>query len=177
MRSRGTWLIASAVLIAAGCNGSKPPPPTYTAGGKVVYADGEAPTGGTLQFQPQSAGSVSAFAEVGEDGKFTLSTIVDGRKIGGAVAGTFQATFIPPVGADQRGGSSGGPAGDIHGAGEGRQRVHAHHPAAARIAGRSWRLASSPVSAHGELARLADPQLDSRARTAEPAVGAGRLFL
>ena len=70
----------------------------------MVYADGEALTGGTLQFQPQSGGSPSPFAEVGKDGKFTLSTLYEGKRIEGAVEGEFKVTFIPPVGPDQSGG-------------------------------------------------------------------------
>ena len=100
MRSCGTWLAVSAVLLAAGCDGPKPPP-TYTAVGKVVYADGEALTGGAVQFRPQSDASPAAVAEVGKDGKFTLMTLVDGKQIGGAVAGSFRVTFIPPLGPDQ----------------------------------------------------------------------------
>ena len=102
MRSCGTWWITLAVLVAAGCEGPKAPR-TYSAGGKVIYADGEVLTGGAVQFRPQSDTSPSAVAEVGKDGKFTLSTIVNGNKIAGAVEGSFHVTFVPPVGADQTG--------------------------------------------------------------------------
>ncbi len=57
-----------------------------------------------MQFRPQSDASPAAVAEVGKDGKFTLSTIVDGKKFAGAVEGSFHVTFVPPVGADQAGG-------------------------------------------------------------------------
>ncbi|HVS40602.1 MAG TPA: hypothetical protein VMS17_33915, partial [Gemmataceae bacterium] len=103
MRFCATTLAAAAVLLAVGCNGPKPPA-TYTAIGKAVYADGAALAGGTLQFQPEAAGAPSAFAEVDKDGRFTLLTIVDGKRINGAVEGNFHVTYIPPVGADQKGG-------------------------------------------------------------------------
>ncbi len=102
MRFWGTWWIAFVTLLAAGCDVPKAPR-TYPAGGRVVCTDGEALMGGAVQFRPQSDDSPAAVAEVGKDGKFTLSTIVNGKKIAGAVEGSFHVTFVPPVGADQTG--------------------------------------------------------------------------
>jgi hypothetical protein len=100
MRSRVTRLAAWVVLIAAGCGGPKAPP-MYPATGKVVYTDGAAMPGGTVQFQPQPDGPLSAFGEVGKDGLFSLITMVDGKKIAGAAPGSYRVTIIPPFGPDQ----------------------------------------------------------------------------
>jgi hypothetical protein len=92
------WL--AAVMLAAGCGGPKPPD-TYPAGGKVVYADGAALTGGTVEFQAQAAGAPSAVGEVGKDGAFALYTLFNGSKVAGAAAGRYRVLVIPPFGADQ----------------------------------------------------------------------------
>jgi hypothetical protein len=100
MGSSGTWLAALTVLLVAGCGGPKAPP-TYAAGGKVVYAGGGVLTGGAVQFQSEADANLSALGEIEKDGTFSLYTIVDGKKMAGAVEGRYRALVIPPSGANQ----------------------------------------------------------------------------
>ena len=100
MPRRWTRLAPLIVLAVVGCEQHKGPT-TYPAGGKVVYPSGAPMSGGAVQFQPQPDASLSSFGEVGNDGRFSLFTIVDGKKIAGAVAGPHRVVVIPPLGADQ----------------------------------------------------------------------------
>lgn len=100
MSYRWTRLAALVVLTVAGC-GEHRGPATYGASGKVVYANGEPMSGGTVQFQPQNDASVSTFAEIEKDGTFSLCTLVHGKKTAGAIEGPHRVTVIPPMGANQ----------------------------------------------------------------------------
>ena len=60
-------------VLLIGCGGQGPP--TYQAGGKVVFSDGTPLGGGTIEFRPVRAEkSVTARGTIQPDGTFQLST-------------------------------------------------------------------------------------------------------
>ena len=97
MRWRWKWALALAALVGCGPKG----PATYPAGGKVLYPDGQPMVGGAVQFQPSDGGAGAAVAEIQKDGHFTLCTITDGGKTGGALAGSYRVVVLPPLGGNQ----------------------------------------------------------------------------
>lgn len=77
------------MVFASGCNQN---PATYPVRGKVVYADGKPVTAGTLEFETVGTDlPVTATAEIGSDGQFTLGTYTADD---GALAGKHRAAVI-----------------------------------------------------------------------------------
>jgi hypothetical protein len=87
----------------AGCS-KEPTLETYPVDGRVVVKGGQPPAGWAIRFQPKDDTSLIVGGEIGEDGKFSLSTVKGKDKFAGAVVGQYRVTIIAPISADQRGG-------------------------------------------------------------------------
>jgi hypothetical protein len=80
------------LVAACGCNSGRLP--TYPAGGKVTFADGQPLAGGWIEFRAKDlTPPVSARGEIKPDGTFRLGTYEPGD---GAVVGQHQALIVPP---------------------------------------------------------------------------------
>jgi len=56
-----------------------------------------------LLFAKEGDTTLTVTGDVQPDGTFTLQTkLIDGRKLPGAVAGTYRVTFNPPYGQDRK---------------------------------------------------------------------------
>ncbi len=93
--------LAGALVLAAGCARVEMPR-TYPVTGTVAFRDGEPIRGGAVQFMSASDPSLSISGQIQEDGTFTLYTLKDKTKVGGAPEGTYTVTFLPPLGEDRR---------------------------------------------------------------------------
>ena len=88
-------------LFIPACSPSKDAgPKTYPVKGKVVDQQGKPFGKGMIEFRAQAA-SLNAFGEIQEDGSFTLHTMADTAKLGGAPEGEYQVTLVPPQSADR----------------------------------------------------------------------------
>jgi hypothetical protein len=86
-------LVAMGLLTLGGCGGGSVP--TYGAGGKVVFPNGEPLGGGKVEFRPVAAPQpVVARGEIQPDGSFRLSTF---RPNDGAVEGEHVVLVVPPL--------------------------------------------------------------------------------
>jgi hypothetical protein len=95
----GSILIVAACL--AGCGKRPPPlPTTYPVRGKVAYRDGTLLGGGMVQFVPEGYPEVTTSATINPDGTYSLTTMRDGLRAEGAVAGANRVMVIPPPGLD-----------------------------------------------------------------------------
>ena len=94
MLRRGTVLVLLVSLLAlAGCATRGPVlPPTVAARGKVLLANGQPLRGGRIQFNKIDPKTVDAFADVGNDGSFVLTTY---QPDDGAVPGRYVVTISP----------------------------------------------------------------------------------
>lgn len=79
-----------------------PPPVTFPVTGKVVAKPGQQIAGGVIEFSPASGAARAASGELQADGTFTLSTFAEGKRVPGAMEGTYQVTVIPPIPPDQK---------------------------------------------------------------------------
>src|SRR5262249_49138770 len=94
-------LLAGWVALAGvGCKQGTPPPKTYPATGKVVTKRGTPLGAGLIQFVPTGGTRYTTTGEIKPDGTFSLSTLVDGKHVDGAVEGTYDVTVLP-ASADQ----------------------------------------------------------------------------
>lgn len=75
--------------LSLGCGGAKPKPPpkTVAVSGKVTLASGTPVTAGRIIFKPQSPGMQEAIADIGSDGKYSLTTY---NKDDGTVPGDYK---------------------------------------------------------------------------------------
>jgi hypothetical protein len=79
------WLVASWL---AGCGHRDAPlPPTFPVHGRVCYADGSPVVNGLVQFQPEADRSVTTTGIIAGDGSYALTTVRNGLRAKGAVAG------------------------------------------------------------------------------------------
>jgi hypothetical protein len=101
-------LVATAVVIAAGCNSAPPLPQTYSATGTVVYLGEQPMKGGSIQFSLADEPLMRVVSEIGVDGTFTLRTVKDNSNAAGAPEGEYVVTVQPPSADDSRGGIQGG---------------------------------------------------------------------
>jgi hypothetical protein len=106
LRVRGEWLFRGwatamsirflslvAWLCMAGCGASSLP--TYPVTGEVVFPDGSPLSGGVVEFRSlQGTPAVVARGEIGQDGKFSLTTFKPGD---GAIAGEHQVMVSPAM--------------------------------------------------------------------------------
>ena len=91
----GLGLLLLTVVIV-GCGNSGPePPPTYPVTGTVLWKKGEPVRGGLIEFQPTSGNQYTTNAEIGEDGTFSVKTLMKGKKLPGAQEGKYRVTVIP----------------------------------------------------------------------------------
>lgn len=89
-------LVLAGMLCWLGCGHRPAPlPATYRVHGTVVYKDGTPVTRGLVQFQPQADASVTTTAAIGKDGAYSLTTMRDGLRAEGAVAGPNRVIVIP----------------------------------------------------------------------------------
>jgi hypothetical protein len=106
-RSALHGLVATAVVIAAGCNSSPPLPKTYPATGTVVYLGEQPMKGGSIHFSLADEPLMRVLSEIGADGTFTLRTVKDNSSAAGAPEGEYVVTIQPPAVDDSRGGVQG----------------------------------------------------------------------
>jgi hypothetical protein len=85
--------LGALLLAFAGCGGQAK---TYPVEGKVVYEDGAAVNGGTVEFMAAmpDGKTPNAHGTINEQGEFILGTFADGD---GAVAGEHRAVVLQPV--------------------------------------------------------------------------------
>ncbi len=87
-----TWPAAIALASLIGCSSGGQP--TYRAGGRVTFPDGQPLDGGVVEFRSLDLQpSVSARGYIQADGTFQLTTFKPGD---GAVEGEHRATVSPP---------------------------------------------------------------------------------
>jgi hypothetical protein len=84
-------LSLSAVLL--GCQRSTPPPVTHPVQGKVLL-DGQLLTEGAVEFQALAEPSWTTLGDINTDGVFTLSTLHEGKRVPGAIAGEYRVTVL-----------------------------------------------------------------------------------
>jgi len=90
-------LLAVAVCFQGGCGQpDQDLPATYEVKGTLVSADGQPIGGGMIEFRSKAGASLSAVGRTQPDGTFSLTTMVNNRKVPGAVAGPHQVTVMPP---------------------------------------------------------------------------------
>ena len=89
------WILV--LLAAPGCNDTPQAPPreTYPVTGEVMIAPGEPLNRGTIQFESTTDNSMTAIGEIGPDGRFSLTTYLDGVKLEGTLTGPSRVTIIP----------------------------------------------------------------------------------
>jgi hypothetical protein len=94
MLRRGTVLVLLVSILAlAGCSSRGPAlPPTVAARGKVLLANGQPLRGGRIELHKLDPKTVDAFADVGNDGSFVLTTY---QPDDGAVPGRYVVTISP----------------------------------------------------------------------------------
>lgn len=91
------------LVAVAGCGPSLPAPPTVLPVSGTVLLAGKPVTSGQVQFTKDGDTTLTVIGDVQSDGTFTLQTkLIDGRKLPGAVAGTYRVTFNPPYGQDRK---------------------------------------------------------------------------
>lgn len=102
MSSRANWVSSATIVVAlfvfcVGCSqrDSSGDLKTYPVSGSVVDKTGKPVTGGAIQFRSIDSGGQAALVELKPDGSFSLTTIVDGKKIPGAVEGNHEVTYFP----------------------------------------------------------------------------------
>jgi hypothetical protein len=104
------WSLAIAALVgevpfSAGCGQAAPAVPdpvTHAVSGVVLGKDGRPIAGGAIQFRQVGDTNQTSLGDIKPDGAFTLRTVLaDGRKLPGAVAGTYEVTIFPPMNAPQ----------------------------------------------------------------------------
>jgi hypothetical protein len=104
---RSLWVgaLLLGALSSAGCQPAAPAVPdpvTHAVSGSVVGKDGRPVAGGAIQFRQVEDSNQTSLGEIKPDGAFSLRTVLaDGRKLDGAVAGTYQVTIFPPMDAPQ----------------------------------------------------------------------------
>jgi hypothetical protein len=94
----GAALVATAALCISGCGGDAASSGTTQANlnpvrGKVVREDGSAVSGGFIEFNSEATGA-HATGQIGKDGSFELSTMVDGQSQAGAPPGTYTVMVV-----------------------------------------------------------------------------------
>jgi hypothetical protein len=91
-------LLAAGLCCPAGC-GRAPEnlPATCEVTGTVLAADGKPMSGGLIEFRSRTQNTLPATGRIGADGTFALTTMVDQKKLPGAVAGSHQVTVMPPL--------------------------------------------------------------------------------
>jgi len=105
VRSRWIDLLTPPIIMAlcAGC--SKTPsgsePTTFPVTGQVVDSSGQPLTAGTVEFQSTADKKSRAVSEIAADGSFSLSTLVDGQLVPGAIEGPHQVSIHPYQTADR----------------------------------------------------------------------------
>jgi hypothetical protein len=91
-------LLALAACFQSGCGASDEPlPATYEVTGSVLAADGQPMPGGMVEFRSTAGESFSAIGRIQPDGTLSLTTMVNGKKLPGAVAGRHQVIVMPPL--------------------------------------------------------------------------------
>lgn len=96
-------LLAVGTCCQSGCGGRSKEeiPSTHEVTGTVVSADGTPLAGGMIEFRSKAGTPRSAIGMIQPDGTFSLSTMVGGKKLVGAVAGLHQVTVMLPPPATQ----------------------------------------------------------------------------
>jgi hypothetical protein len=91
-------LLAAGLCCPLGC-GSPPEnlPATCEVTGTVLAADGKPLGGGLIEFRSKTQNTLPATGRIGADGTFALTTMVNQKKLPGAVAGSHQVTVMPPL--------------------------------------------------------------------------------
>jgi hypothetical protein len=97
LRSLTAGLAMLAVCCQLGCGSAKKGnlPSTHEVKGTVVSADGKPLPGGMIELRTTEGRPLSALGTIQSDGTFTLTTMIDGEKLPGAVAGAHQVTVMP----------------------------------------------------------------------------------
>jgi hypothetical protein len=101
-RAAAALLLGLCLLPAAGCRGRGALPPTYPAGGSVVYRGGQPFPGGTIEFVSLTDPSVAVSGEIQDDGTFALHTLKNTDRADGAAEGSYRVTVLPRLPADQK---------------------------------------------------------------------------
>jgi len=91
----GPLLMEVACVLGCGAR-PQPLPTTYPVHGTVTYRDRKPVTGGLVQFQAQAEPSVTTVATIQSDGMYRMSTMRNGLRVDGAVAGPNRVIVTPP---------------------------------------------------------------------------------
>ncbi len=90
-------ILAAALIFVGGCGEGEdtgPEPTTHAVKGTVHHADGKPLFAGMVEFKPVKDGHANGFGTV-EDGKFTLTMMLNGKKYTGVPQGEYQVAVIP----------------------------------------------------------------------------------
>jgi hypothetical protein len=72
-------------------------PKTYPVVGRVVFKNGEPLTGGAVEFQSLADSSLTTRAEIQWNGTFSVFTLVNNKKVPGAIEGQHRVSVVPPM--------------------------------------------------------------------------------
>jgi hypothetical protein len=90
-------VLSLGLLLALGCSKTADLPLTHPVKGKVVYTDGRAMSGGSIQFVSSPPDPLlTVTGTIDNDGHFTLNTLKGNKKVAGAVEGKYAVTIVPP---------------------------------------------------------------------------------
>ena len=94
-----SMLLLLAVAVVAGCKAEPPkevPPETVPVQGKVIDRNGQPLVRGMVEFRAVEGKPWTTMGLTGNDGTFTLETLVNGKRLEGAVVGEHRVTVTPP---------------------------------------------------------------------------------
>lgn len=95
-------LLATALLVLAGCV-KEAPPKTYTVNGKVVLKNGNPYPGGSITFMSVANPDMRGYGKINKDGTFRLDSIAmfkngTSQQVPGTIDGEFKVNIFPPPG-------------------------------------------------------------------------------
>jgi hypothetical protein len=92
-------ILVAALMGLVGCDSRPKLPKTYPSVGSVAYKDGQPMKGGSIRFSSDADPMLRVFAEIQENGNFTLSTIKDNARELGAPEGEYKVVIYPALAA------------------------------------------------------------------------------
>jgi hypothetical protein len=97
------FIVAAAISLTMSCQSSAGLPKTYPAAGQVQYKNGQPMKGGSVQFTTAEDNGLRVSGLIGEDGRFSLTTLRDRAKADGAPEGDYRVLVLPPLQDDHKG--------------------------------------------------------------------------
>jgi hypothetical protein len=89
-------LLLLALLPAPGCSRDEKLPPTFPVSGTVSWKGGGPLSGGQVQLVAAVDAGLTVTGTIDREGKFSVSTSKNRKKVAGAPAGDYRVTVYPP---------------------------------------------------------------------------------